>query len=181
MDTFFVAPCNLVTYLRLVTHFKFVFVGPDQKMVTKWPHNWSPGLILGAFCTICRARPVGTGLGARFGRKPAKNKNHNYNFITYLNEGKVSLGRAWRPPPKIVRRSLGGRSRVHPYGRKAAGPIAQVSAWELPRQRPGASQQHPPPLPRVTMCPIGAYMCHRGFLSWSGTSGLRRNRGTSTH
>ncbi len=25
------------------------------------------------------------------------------------------------------------------------------------------------------------YMCHRGRLGWSGTSGLRQNRGTSTH
>ncbi len=48
-------------------------------MVTKRPSNWSPGLILGAFCTIYRARPVGRGLGAEFGRKPAKNKNPNTN------------------------------------------------------------------------------------------------------
>ncbi len=27
----------LLTYLRLVTHFKFLIVGPDQKMVTKRP------------------------------------------------------------------------------------------------------------------------------------------------
>ncbi len=33
----------------------------------------------------------------------------------------------------------------------------------------------------VSMCPIGAYMCHRGRLGWSGTSGLGQNRGTSTH
>ncbi len=33
----------------------------------------------------------------------------------------------------------------------------------------------------VSMCPLGAYMCHRGRLGWSGTSGLRQNRGTSTH
>ena len=62
-------------------------VGPDQKMVTERPYNWSPGLILGAFCIIFRARPVGTGLGAKFGRKPAKNQikiislsAYNYNF-----------------------------------------------------------------------------------------------------
>ncbi len=29
---------------------------------------------MGAICTICRARPVETGLGAQFGRKPAKNQ-----------------------------------------------------------------------------------------------------------
>ncbi len=34
---------------------------------------------------------------------------------------------------------------------------------------------------RHMMCPIGAYMCHRGRRGWSGTSGLRQNRGTSTH
>ncbi len=33
----------------------------------------------------------------------------------------------------------------------------------------------------LSMCPIGAYMCHRGRLGWSGTSGLRENKGTSTH
>ncbi len=59
-------------YLRSVTHFKFVFVGPDQKMVTKRPSSLSTELIVGAFCTIFRARTVGTGLGAKFGRKPAK-------------------------------------------------------------------------------------------------------------
>ncbi len=63
------------SYLRLVTHFQFLIVGPDQEMATKRPYNWSPGLILGAFCTIFRARPVGTGLGAKFGRKPAKNQS----------------------------------------------------------------------------------------------------------
>ncbi len=30
------------------------------------------------------------------------------------------------------------------------------------------------PQPRLSMCPIGAYMCHRGRLGWSGTSGLRQ-------
>ncbi len=33
----------------------------------------------------------------------------------------------------------------------------------------------------LTMFPIGAYMCHRGRLGWSGTSGIRQNRGTITH
>ena len=63
------------------------FVGPDQKMVTKRPSNWSPGLILNAFCTIFRARPVGTGLGAKFGRKPAKNQLKIIILITYSPEG----------------------------------------------------------------------------------------------
>ncbi len=26
-----------LSYLRLVTHFNFLFVGPNQKMVTEWP------------------------------------------------------------------------------------------------------------------------------------------------
>ncbi len=30
----------------------------EQKMVTKWDANWSPGLLLIAFYTICRAWPV---------------------------------------------------------------------------------------------------------------------------
>ncbi len=45
------------TNYRLATHIKFLSVGPDQKMVTKWCSNWSPGLLLGAFSTIFRARP----------------------------------------------------------------------------------------------------------------------------
>jgi hypothetical protein len=73
-----------------VTHFKFVIVGPDQKMVTKRPYNWSPGLILGAFCTIFRARPVATGLGAKFGRKPAKNQIKIIIFITLSGSLAVS-------------------------------------------------------------------------------------------
>ncbi len=28
------------SYLRLVTHFRFLIVGMDEKMVTKWPYNW---------------------------------------------------------------------------------------------------------------------------------------------
>jgi hypothetical protein len=59
-------------------------------MVTKRPYSWSLGLILGAFCTIFRARSVGTGLGAKFGRKLAKSRNKNYNFLLpILNEGKL--------------------------------------------------------------------------------------------
>ncbi len=34
---------------------------------------------------------------------------------------------------------------------------------------------------KFDMCPIGAYMCHRGRLGWSGTCGLRQNWGTCTH
>jgi hypothetical protein len=68
-------------------------------MVTKRPLNWSPGLILGAFCTIFRARPVGTGLGAKFGRKPAKNQNQNYNFY-YIFSTRVRSHDASNKPAK---------------------------------------------------------------------------------
>ncbi len=71
------------TYLRLVTHFQFLVVGPDQNMVTKRHYNWSPGLILDVFCTIFRARPVGKGLGAEFGWKPAKNQIQIIILSTY--------------------------------------------------------------------------------------------------
>ncbi len=67
------------TFLRSVTHLFFI-VGPDQNMATKRHYNLYPGLILGAFCTILRAPPVGTGLGAKFCQKPVKNQNENYNF-----------------------------------------------------------------------------------------------------
>ncbi len=43
-------------------------------MDTKWSHNWSSGLTLGACCTIFRARPAGAGLGAKFGRKVTETK-----------------------------------------------------------------------------------------------------------
>ena len=59
-------------------------------MVTKLPWNWSPGLIVDAFCTIFQARPVGAGLGAKFGQQPAKNPNKNYNCY-YLFQTKVRL------------------------------------------------------------------------------------------
>ncbi len=49
-------------------------------MATKWPYNRSPGLFLSAFCTICRALPVGAGLGAKFGRKMTeKYQNLDYD------------------------------------------------------------------------------------------------------
>ncbi len=70
-------------YLRLVTHFGFLIVGPDQKMATKLTYHCSPGLICGACCTIFQARPVGTGLGAKFGRKPAKNQVEIRIVMTY--------------------------------------------------------------------------------------------------
>ena len=41
------------------------FLGLDQEIATKWPYNWSSGLISCAFCTICRAWPVGAGLGGQ--------------------------------------------------------------------------------------------------------------------
>ncbi len=58
-----------------------LFFGLDQDMATKWFYNWSSGLILGAFCTMIRASPVGAGLGAKFGRERREtNQNLNYNF-----------------------------------------------------------------------------------------------------
>ncbi len=79
----YILAISRLSYLRLATHFKFLIVGPDQNMVTKQPYHWSPGLILCGFCTIARARPVGTGLGAKVGRKPAKNQITITTFITY--------------------------------------------------------------------------------------------------
>ncbi len=35
--------------------FRLSCFGLDQEMVAKWLDNWSPGLFLGAFCTIFRA------------------------------------------------------------------------------------------------------------------------------
>ncbi len=46
---------------------------------------------MGAFCTICRARPVGTGLGAKLGRKPAKNQIKIVIVLLILSEGKLAV------------------------------------------------------------------------------------------
>jgi hypothetical protein len=50
----------------------------EKKDVTKRHYNWSPGLVLGTFCTIFRAGPVWMGLGApvrtESGRKSAETK-----------------------------------------------------------------------------------------------------------
>ena len=51
--------------------------GMDRKIATKEHYNLAARLILVAFCTILQAGPVGTGLGAKVGRKPAKNQNQN--------------------------------------------------------------------------------------------------------
>ncbi len=83
-------PVSIWAYLRLLTEFDLCcVVGPS--MLTKRPYNWSPGLGVGALCTAVRARPVGTGLGAKFGRKPAKRPNKNHK-LHYLSEAKVSIG-----------------------------------------------------------------------------------------
>ncbi len=74
-------------------------VGADQKMVSKRPYNWYPGLILGVLCTICRARSLGTGLGAKFGRKPAKTKITIIIFIPYLKRKSVDH---WRLAAGLV-------------------------------------------------------------------------------
>ena len=56
------------------------------------PSNWSPGLILGAVCTMFRARPDYRGLGAKFGQKSAKNLKLKLKFILLiLNEGRFSF------------------------------------------------------------------------------------------
>ncbi len=50
-------------------------------MVTRRPQHWSPGLRFGAFCTIFRARPVGAGLGAKFGREVTENGREQKNKL----------------------------------------------------------------------------------------------------
>ena len=52
----------------------FTYLRLDLELATKWIDNWSPELTLGAFRAIFRALPVGTGLGAKFGRKAAKSQ-----------------------------------------------------------------------------------------------------------
>ncbi len=64
-----------VFWVGLMGGFEICVLVVGQKMVTKWYYNWPPGLILGALCTIFRARPVGAGLGAKFGRKRAPIRN----------------------------------------------------------------------------------------------------------
>ncbi len=66
--------------------FSNTFVGPDQQMVTKRPSNWSPGPILGAFCTIFRARPVGTGARGQVRPETGQKQDQkcNFNYLFYV-------------------------------------------------------------------------------------------------
>ncbi len=48
------ANCQL-TLLSVKQPFCILVFGLDQELATKWHYNWSPGLILGAFCIIFRA------------------------------------------------------------------------------------------------------------------------------
>ncbi len=57
------------------------FFGLDQELATNWSYNWFPGLILGAFCTIFRACPVGVGLGAKFGREMTEKDKTSIVFV----------------------------------------------------------------------------------------------------
>ncbi len=60
---------GLATTFSTRSHSAIFDLSPGQDKATKWLPNLSPKSILGAFCTICRACTVGTGLGAKFGRK----------------------------------------------------------------------------------------------------------------
>ncbi len=77
-------------------------------MVTKRLQTRSPGLILGAFCTIFRARPAGTGLGAKFGRKPAKDQIEIIIVITYSKRRWEDLRAVWRRIVGCWQRRLAG-------------------------------------------------------------------------
>ncbi len=59
------------TYGRILD---FVFVEAEQDMVTKWPDNRFPGLILVGLRIVFQAGAVGNGSGPQFGRKPAPNR-----------------------------------------------------------------------------------------------------------
>jgi hypothetical protein len=45
-----------------------------RENVTKWHEHSSLGLILSAFCKICRAWPVTKGPGGKIGRKTAEDR-----------------------------------------------------------------------------------------------------------
>ncbi len=48
---------NNLLSISLMRILDFSFDGGTEN-VTKWHYTWSPGLILGVFCTIFRAGPV---------------------------------------------------------------------------------------------------------------------------
>ena len=85
---------------------------------------------MGAFCTIFRARPVGTGLGTEFGRKPAKN-HIKLIMVYYLFKAKVALSAAGCP----------GRPGTPYPGPRAAAPGRPVRAppWAGGPQAPHAA------------------------------------------
>ncbi len=45
----------MVSWVGLMGGFQILGLVVEQKMVTKWDYNWSPGLNLGAFYTVVRA------------------------------------------------------------------------------------------------------------------------------
>ncbi len=109
-------------------------MGPDQKIVTKLLSKWSPGIIWGAFCTIFRALPVGTGLGARFGWKLAKKQIQiiifDYLFLAQVGNPSVKK-------PGLIQASgaggSGGARRRRPESCRASGSVGH--ARELPSLR----------------------------------------------
>ncbi len=105
-----------------------------------------------------------------------------------------------KPPPKLMGFPKGG-GRLDPQHRV----LRKYSQWVrwLPEALLGTTQlahslicglasarTQAEPLPGpaalfrqpvVTTCPIGAHMCPRGWLGWSGTPGLGQQRGTRAH
>ena len=70
--------------------FYILVFGLDQEFATKWLYNWFTELILGAFCTIFRAWPLGAGLGAKLGREMAeKDENLSVGREVVLVEQKT--------------------------------------------------------------------------------------------
>ncbi len=60
------------TYGRILY---FSFLGIEQEIVTKWPWNRSPGVMLVDFWGVFQAGAVGNGPGPNFGRKPTQHQN----------------------------------------------------------------------------------------------------------
>ncbi len=69
------------TYGRILD---FELLGIEQKTVTKWHSNRSPGLILDDSCSVCRAGAVRNGPGPNFGLKPAKYRPNQQIYFSAL-------------------------------------------------------------------------------------------------
>ena len=72
-------------------------VNSEFRIATKWPYNWSAGLIFGATGTAGRAPSFWRGFGAKFGRKSAENlKKQNTEYCKFTGFGAMDVTKPYK-------------------------------------------------------------------------------------